>query len=147
MAPEQALQVLGVEERLARDHALARHEELPRLLWLVSDRGPDPEHFVARGLEPRGVEVVAEVVRRRLVPAALIIAQRVIERPASRQTIVECLDEQIGVSKGIAHAEREHRILVTAGIANERPPGTVRLPEKIGQVRGALERLLPSAGS
>ncbi len=56
-------------------------------------------------------------------------------------------DEELGVAEGVGDALRRERVLVVAGVADQRPARAVRPAEEEGQVAGALEGLGPPAGA
>jgi hypothetical protein len=71
-------------------------------------------------------------VERRLLVAALLVRR---ERLAG----VDRVGEHLGVAERVADAEGEDRILVVAGVADERPAVAVRAPIEVREPSGAAE--------
>ena len=88
--------------------------------------------------------VLAEVRDRRVVAALLVVVQRVADRASSGETVVERIDEQLHVAERVTQAERENRILVQSGVADERPSGPYGFRKKFGisvaPLNGSLRR-------
>ena len=97
-----------------------------------------------RRREPREIEIHSIVRHRSFVAPLLVLPQRCVERACSRQPLVDCLNEEFGVAKGVADAQRQIGILVAAGIADQGPSGTVGSAHKVRQV-GARPKISPRA--
>jgi hypothetical protein len=71
---EDAPEVLVVEERLPRDHALRGEKEAVRRILVCAQRRPQPELLVGRRLEPGAREVLVIVGQRGRVAPPLVVA-------------------------------------------------------------------------
>ena len=99
---------------------------------LVAAQRRDQQALLGRGLQLRGDEVLAIAGQRALVAPALVVRERVVERPPPRQPRRGGIREQLGVAQRVADPERHERVLVAAGVADERPPGPYGARRKFG---------------
>ena len=132
---------LGRRERGRHD----AHEVVHRGL-VALHRGDQLLQVGRRRLELR--EVAGELVERQrlLVALPLVAGQGVLVGPASCEAVVEGRRQQLGVAEGVADPEARDRVLVVAGVADERPAGPVRLAEEARQVARADEARLARGG-
>ena len=84
-----------------------------------------------------------ELVKRRhlLVSPPLILGESRIQRLPAGKTGVNGLRQRLGIAEGVADTLCRHRVLVVAGVADERPAGAVRLSEEVGYIAGAYDAL------
>ncbi len=128
----------GAGQRAGHD----AHEAVLRLL-VALHRPDELLHLGRRRLELR--EVAGEFVdgQRLLVPGALVVGHRIVERAALGEGLVEGGGHGLGVAEGIRDPERRDRVLVVAGVSHESPSGPVRLAEVTREVSRAHETRLP----
>ena len=90
-------------------------------------------------------EVAGELVDRQrlLVPGALVVGHRVVVGASLGERVVEGRRHRLGVTERVGDPERRDRVLVVAGVADERPPRAVGLEEEARQVARAHEARLP----
>src|SRR5262245_32965016 len=141
------LQILRIEKRLSRNHALPREKKLPRRIRIISERSTQLIDFRGRRQETREMKVLLIVRPRRLIALPLVVLQRVSQPATAGETIVQRIDKPLNVAKRITHAERKNRIFVTPGVTNQRPPRAVRLSKEIWNIGRPTERFLTSPGS
>src|SRR5262245_931921 len=78
----------------------------------------------------------------------LVVRHRFVDRAPCRKALADGLGEERRVAQGVADAERQVRIFVATGIANERPTRAERFAQEVRQVGGAVEPFLaPSAAN
>src|SRR5215470_14105119 len=138
-------QVLGIEELLGWNHALARHDEPLRILLMAAQRQAKLEQFGWYRVEPGSGNVFAIFGHGGFVSSTLISHQGLIQRTLGRQAFVNTGGEEICVAKGIANSKRHERVLVAAGVAYERPAWSEWTAQKVWQVGGAIEALFAAS--
>jgi hypothetical protein len=108
------------------------HEAVHRLLVAVH-RPDELLHLGRRGLDLR--ELVGELVDRQrlLVPRPLIVGHRIVVGAAPREGVVERGRHRLCVAEGVGDPERGDRVLVVAGVADERPARAEGLRKKPGR--------------
>src|SRR5262249_52849372 len=91
---------------------------------------PREERLLLLRRRRQGRELVRELVHRSrlLVADALVVCERVVQRPCTRERLVERVGQQLRVTKGVRDSLCRDRVLVVAGVAHECPPRAVRLP-------------------
>src|SRR5262249_53654012 len=130
---------LGHWER-ARHHA----REVVRRVLIRSDRAEQLLLLGWRRLERGDLTRELEHRHRAFVALLLVVGHRVVEAAGPGEGLVERVDEELDLMKRVGDAERGDRVLVVSGVADERPPGPVRLAEEVLELTGAREARLAS---
>src|SRR5215218_1588998 len=134
-------EVAGGEVLLGRDGAREGPEEAVAVDGVVAERGEQPLHVGRGRLEAGEVDRALEAVGGELVATLLVPRERPAERGTAGEPGVDRLGEQLGVTKGVADAEREDRVLVVARVADQRPSLAVRTAIEVRQSSGPPEAL------
>src|SRR5262245_56628133 len=128
---ENALDVLFGEEVRRRHHRrVDAREGVHRVL--VALRGTQDLHQLGRrGLEGRELGGELESRERVLVAPRLVAAHLGVEGAPAGKDRVQRGDAELDAEEGVGDPERGDEVLVVAGIPDQRPAGTERLPEEV----------------
>src|SRR5205807_7773744 len=106
-------------------------------LWLIAAQRAKQLLLIRRGRRQAG-QVIRELVHRhdRLVAAALVIGQRLLEWVDPAEAGVQRVGQQIRVTESVSDALTGDRVAVIASVANQRPAWTKWSTEEEAEVGG-----------
>jgi hypothetical protein len=118
--PQDAVNVGRGEELLAR-HASELHAvEAVGIRLIAAQRGPQPQQLGRDGRQGRLPTGPLVAGQGGLVAPALVLGQRLVQRPVPVEPRVDRLGQQIRIAEGVGDPLRQQRVLVVAGAARRR---------------------------